>query len=137
MSLSLPRPTKSDHKQVWHLAAPSIIANLSVPLLGAVDTAVIGHLDQSYYLGAVAIGAVIFHFIYWGFGFLRMGTTGLTAQAFGAREFGEARAIFYRALALGTAIGLRKFRFFGSQPRSLKPQTRSRHWPAPISASAF
>ena len=106
MSLSLPRPTKSDHKQVWHLAAPSIIANLSVPLLGAVDTAVIGHLDQSYYLGAVAIGAVIFHFIYWGFGFLRMGTTGLTAQALGAREFGEARAIFYRALALGTTIAL-------------------------------
>ncbi len=106
MSLSLPRPTISDHKQVWHLAAPSIIANLSVPLLGAVDTAVIGHLDQSYYLGAVAIGAVIFHFIYWGFGFLRMGTTGLTAQALGAREFSEARAIFYRALALGTAIAL-------------------------------
>lgn len=106
MSPSLPRPTKSDHKQVWHLAAPSIIANLSVPLLGAVDTAVIGHLDQSYYLGAVAIGAVIFHFIYWGFGFLRMGTTGLTAQALGAREFGEVRAIFYRALALGTAIAL-------------------------------
>jgi MATE family multidrug resistance protein len=104
MSLSLPRPSRSDHKQVWHLAAPSIIANLSVPLLGAVDTAVIGHLDQSYYLGAVAIGAVIFHFIYWGFGFLRMGTTGLTAQALGAREFGEVRAIFYRALALGTAI---------------------------------
>ena len=106
MNPSLPRPTKSDHKQVWHLAAPSIIANLSVPLLGAVDTAVIGHLDQSYYLGAVAIGAVIFHFIYWGFGFLRMGTTGLTAQALGAREFGEVRAIFYRALALGTAIAL-------------------------------
>lgn len=106
MSLSLPHPTRNDHKQVWHLAAPSIIANLSVPLLGAVDTAVIGHLDQSFYLGAVAIGAVIFHFIYWGFGFLRMGTTGLTAQALGAREFGEVRAIFYRALSLGTAIAL-------------------------------
>ncbi len=106
MIAKLPLPSKSDHKQVWQLAAPIIIANLSVPLLGAVDTAVIGHLDQSFYLGAVAIGAVIFHFIYWGFGFLRMGTTGLTAQALGAREFGEVRAIFYRALSLGTAISL-------------------------------
>jgi MATE family multidrug resistance protein len=106
MILSLPRPSKSDHKQIWHLAAPIIIANLSVPLLGAVDTAVIGHLDQSYFLGAVAVGAVIFHFIYWGFGFLRMGTTGLTAQAFGGENFGEVRAIFYRALSLGTAIAM-------------------------------
>ncbi|MEE2760508.1 MAG: MATE family efflux transporter [Pseudomonadota bacterium] len=104
--MGLPRLSRTDHQQVWHLAAPIIIANLSVPLLGAVDTAVIGHLDHSYYLGAVAVGAVIFQFIYWGFGFLRMGTTGLTAQAHGAGDHGEVRAIFYRALFLGTAIAL-------------------------------
>ena len=106
MTMVLRRPSRTDHRQVWHLAAPIIIANLSVPFLGAVDTAVIGHLDHSYYLGAVAIGAVIFHFIYWGFGFLRMGTTGLTAQAFGAGDHGEVRAIFYRAVFLGTIIAL-------------------------------
>ena len=87
MIAKLPLPSKSDHKQVWHLAAPIIIANLSVPLLGAVDTAVIGHLDQSFYLGAVAIGAVIFHFIYWGFGFLRMGTGIVTLSALTSIDF--------------------------------------------------
>ena len=106
MTIVFSRPSRTDHRQVWHLAAPIIIANLSVPLLGAVDTAVIGHLDHSYYLGAVAVGAVIFHFIYWGFGFLRMGTTGLTAQALGAGDHGEVRAIFYRALFLGVVIAL-------------------------------
>jgi MATE family multidrug resistance protein len=87
MIAKLPLPSKSDHKQVWQLAAPIIIANLSVPLLGAVDTAVIGHLDQSFYLGAVAIGAVIFHFIYWGFGFLRMGTGIVTLSALTSIDF--------------------------------------------------
>jgi len=106
MTIVFSRPSRTDHRQVLHLAAPIIIANLSVPFLGAVDTAVIGHLDHSYYLGAVAVGAVIFHFIYWGFGFLRMGTTGLTAQALGAGDHGEVRAIFYRALFLGVIIAL-------------------------------
>ncbi|MDP6429659.1 MAG: MATE family efflux transporter [Rhodospirillales bacterium] len=106
MSVSFPRPSKNDHKQVWHLATPIIVANLSVPMLGAVDTAVIGHLDQSFYLGAVAVGAVIFQFIYWSFGFLRMGTTGLTAQALGSKNYAEVQAIFYRALILGAAIAI-------------------------------
>ena len=69
---------------MWRIAAPMIISNVSVPLLGMVDTGVTGHLDNSAYLGAVAIGATIFTFIYMGMNFLRMGTTGLAAQSFGA-----------------------------------------------------
>ena len=82
-----------------------IIANVSIPLLGAVDTAVMGHLPDAKFLGAVAVGAVLFNFIYWGFGFLRMGTTGLVAQAFGASDASEVRAIFRRALMLAAVIG--------------------------------
>lgn len=71
------------HHTIWQLAWPMIIANISIPLLGMVDTAVIGHLDSAHYLGGVAIASLIFNFIFWGFGFLRMATTGLTAQAQG------------------------------------------------------
>ncbi len=94
------------HRRIWRLAGPIIISNVSVPLLGAVDTAVVGHLPGPQYLGSVAIGALIFSFLYWGFGFLRMGTTGLTAQAVGASEPGAQRLILYRALVLGAAIAL-------------------------------
>jgi len=85
------------HQRIWAIAAPMMLSNLSVPLLGIVDTAVMGHLDHAYYIGAVAIGALIFSFVYWGFGFLRMGTTGLVAQAMGAGNHGEANAILMRA----------------------------------------
>ena len=68
------------NKQILRLAIPNILSNLSVPLLSVVDTALVGHLDGLHFLGAVALGSMIFNFIYWGFGFLRMGTTGLTAQ---------------------------------------------------------
>jgi MATE family multidrug resistance protein len=70
--------------KVWQIAWPAILSNISVPLLGIVDTAILGHLDSTRYLGAVAIGASILSFLYWGFGFLRMGTTGLVARAAGA-----------------------------------------------------
>ena len=73
------RQQNTINRQILRLAIPNIISNLSVPLLSSADTAILGHLDQVYYLGALAIGGVIFNFIYWGFGFLRMGTTGLTA----------------------------------------------------------
>ncbi len=92
------------HRRIWRLAGPIIISNISVPLLGAVDTAVVGHLPGPEYLGAVAIGALIFSFLYWGFGFLRMGTTGLTAQAVGASLPGARQLILYRALVLAAAI---------------------------------
>ena len=61
------------NRDVWHLAAPIILSNISVPLLGAVDTAVVGHLPGAHHIGGVAIGSLIFSFVYWGFGFLRMG----------------------------------------------------------------
>ncbi|MDH5748811.1 MAG: MATE family efflux transporter [Rhodospirillales bacterium] len=83
-----------------------MMSNISVPLLGAVDTAVVGHLPGPHYIGAVAIGALIFSFVYWGFGFLRMGTTGFTAQAQGAGNVDEVRATLARALMLATALGL-------------------------------
>ncbi|MBM3933159.1 MAG: MATE family efflux transporter [SAR202 cluster bacterium] len=82
-----------------------ILSNVTTPLLGIVDTAVVGHLPDPAYLGAVAVGATLFTLLFWGFGFLRMGTGGLTAQAFGARDPGEIRAILGRTLLLGAAIG--------------------------------
>ena len=93
------------HRQVWAMAGPIILANVSVPLLGAVDTAVVGHLPEPYYIGAVAIGAMLFNYIYHLFNCLRMGTTAPTAQARGAGNHGEVRAVLGRALLLGTAIG--------------------------------
>jgi len=88
------------------LASPIILANLAVPLLGIVDTAVIGHLGSVVPLAAIAIGSQIFNFLYWGMGFLRMGTTGLTAQADGAGEESEVRAVLVRSLLIGVAIGV-------------------------------
>ena len=95
-----------NHGVVLRIAAPIILANLSVPLLGFVDTAIVGHLPKAYFLGAVAIGATIIQFVYWGFGFLRMGTTGLTAQAYGANHTTDIRQNFQRAALLALLIGL-------------------------------
>jgi MATE family multidrug resistance protein len=94
------------HREVWGLAWPIILSNSSVPLLGAVDTAVVGHLPEAHYLGAVAIGAMIFSFLYWGFGFLRMGTTGFVALAAGEKDADEIRAIMGRAILLSLAISI-------------------------------
>lgn len=91
------------NKQILRLAIPNILSNLSVPLLGVVDTAVIGHLDKVYYLGVIAVGSIIFDFIFWGFGFLRMGTTGLVAQAFGAGDKIETRRILLRVLLVAVS----------------------------------
>ena len=92
--------------KIWALAGPVILANLSVPLLGAVDTAVIGHLDDAYNLAAVAIGSTIIQFIYWAFGFLRMGIGGLAAQALGSKDAPEVRALFTRGALIGLFVGL-------------------------------
>ena len=94
------------HSRMWRLAAPIIISNISVPMLGAVDTAVVGHLPDARYLGGVAVGALVFTFIYWGFGFLRMGTGGLTAQAFGAEDADEVRACLARAAVIGIPVAV-------------------------------
>ena len=87
------------------MAWPIILANITVPLLGAVDTAVVGHLPEPYYIGAVALGAMLFNYIYHLFNCLRMGTTGPTAQARGAGDSAEVRAMITRALLLAGVIG--------------------------------
>ena len=88
------------------MAWPFIVANASVPLLGVVDTAVIGNTGSVIDLGAIALGALIFSFVYWSFGFLRMGTTGFVAQAKGAGDQEEVRAIFGRAGLIALAVGI-------------------------------
>ena len=88
------------------MAWPFIVANASVPLLGVVDTAVIGNTGSVIDLGAIALGALIFSFVYWSFGFLRMGTTGFVAQAKGAGDTEEVRAIFGRASLIALAVGM-------------------------------
>ena len=89
------------NKQIYRLALPNIVSNFSIPLLGAVDTALMGRLESESYLGAVGIGGIIFSFIYWGFGFLRMATTGLTAQAFGEKDLRECGRLLLRAICIG------------------------------------
>lgn len=99
------------NKQIYRLALPNIISNFSIPLLGAVDTALMGRLESEHYLGAVGIGGVIFNFIYWGFGFLRMATTGLTAQAFGEKDLRECGRLLLRAICIGITSSLLLFIF--------------------------
>lgn len=91
------------NKRILGLAIPNIITNITVPLLGMVDMAIVGHLSTAH-LGAIAIGTQIFNLIYWNFGFLRMGTSGFTAQAFGAQDMREAVRIFVRAITLAVFI---------------------------------
>ncbi|WP_072823359.1 MATE family efflux transporter [Modicisalibacter ilicicola] len=88
------------------LAWPIILSNITVPLLGLVDTAVVGHLPESRYLAGVTLGATLFSFLYWGFGFLRMGTTGLTSQAVGREDDGAIRNLLGQALIMATIIGI-------------------------------
>ena len=93
------------NRKILQLALPNIITNITVPLLGMVDTAIVGHLSQSH-IGAIAIGTQIFNLIYWNFGFLRMGTSGFTAQAYGARRLDEAIRVFIRAISIALAVAL-------------------------------
>ena len=96
------------NKAILRLAIPFIISNLTVPVLGMVDLALLGHLESEVYIGAIALGGMIFNIIYWGFGFLRMGTSGFTAQAFGRTDEREAMLVLGRsgfvALAGGALI---------------------------------
>jgi MATE family multidrug resistance protein len=94
------------HARVLHVALPIVLSNATVPILGAVDTAVVGQIGLAAPIGAVGLGAVILTAIYWIFGFLRMGTTGLTAQAQGAGHQGEVAAMLTRALMIGGLAGL-------------------------------
>ena len=98
-----PSPT---HRQVWALVGPIIISNLSIPLVGAVDTAVVGHLPGPESIGAVALGALIFSFLFWGFGFLKMGTTGFIAQAYGANDEQTLLDTLSRVILLALGLGV-------------------------------
>ncbi len=95
---------KNQHRAFWLLAGPMIVGNISLAFLGLVDTAVIGHLDTAVYLGGVAVGAVIFDFLYWGMGFLRMGTTGIVAQAHGKNDATEVRTVLIQSILVGLSI---------------------------------
>ncbi|MDO5612274.1 MAG: MATE family efflux transporter [Paracoccus sp. (in: a-proteobacteria)] len=99
-------PQPLTHRRVLAIALPIVIANITVPLLGLVDTGVIGQLGQAAPIGAVGLGAVILSTLYWVFGFLRMGTTGLIAQSHGAGDRAETGAHLARALAIGLGAGL-------------------------------
>jgi len=93
-------------RRVWRLAGPIILSNVSVPLVGVVDTAVMGRLPDAAYIGAVAVAAVVFGFISWGFNFLRMGTTGFPAQAQGGGDRTECVAVLLRGLLIAAAGGI-------------------------------
>ena len=94
------------HKQIWAIAGPAILANSSAPLVGLVDTWAIGHLPGAVHLAAVGLGSVIFSYLLWAVGFLRMGTTGLVAQAHGREDVSDQVVIVLRSCALGLFFGL-------------------------------
>ena len=94
-----------DH-QILQIALPSIVSNITVPLLGMIDVAIVGHMGSAVYIGAVAVGSMIFNLVYWLFGFLRMGSSGLTAQALGRRDLTEVTRILVRSVTIAFGIAL-------------------------------
>ncbi len=92
--------------QILKIALPSIVSNITVPLLGLVDVAIVGHLGSAAYIGAIAVGGMTFNVIYWIFGFLRMGTSGMTSQALGRRDLQETVRMLLRSLGASFAIAL-------------------------------
>ena len=91
-------------RQILQIALPSIVSNITVPLLGMIDVAIVGHMGSPVYIGAVAVGSMIFNLVYWLFGFLRMGASGLTAQALGRRDLTEVTRLL--VLSVGVALGI-------------------------------
>lgn len=97
--------TRTD-QQILHIALPSIVSNITVPLLGLIDVSIVGHLGAASYIGAIAVGGMLFNMIYWLFGFLRMGTGGLTAQAYGRHDLQEVTRILLRSLSISLLLAL-------------------------------
>ena len=97
---------KKRDQQILKIALPAIVTNITVPLLGLVDTAIVGHMGSAAYIGAVAVGSMIFNLVYWVFGFLRMGTSGMTAQARGRRDFSEVTRLLVRSGWVSLSIAL-------------------------------
>ena len=92
--------------QILQIALPSIVSNITVPLLGMIDVAIVGHMGSPVYIGAVAVGSMIFNLVYWLFGFLRMGISGLTAQAWGRRDLTEVTRLLVRSVSIALGIAL-------------------------------
>jgi MATE family multidrug resistance protein len=98
--------SRSSHRRMWAIAGPAILANSSAPLVGLVDTWAVGHLPSAVHLASVGLGSVVFNYIFWAFGFLRMGTTGLVAQASGAGDQRRLTAEVLRSSALAVFFGI-------------------------------
>ena len=94
------------NREILRLAIPSIISNITVPLLGLVDVAIVGHLGATAYIGAIAVGGMLFNILYWNFGFLRMGTSGLTSQAYGRKDAHGEMRVLVQALGVGLVSAL-------------------------------
>ncbi|MFT7047560.1 MAG: MATE family multidrug resistance protein, partial [Celeribacter sp.] len=139
------------HKRVLSIAVPIVLSNATVPILGAVDTGVVGQLGQAAPIGAVGLGTVILSSIFWLFGFLRMGTTGLVAQARGAGDTGEVSALLSRVIMIAFAGGIVLIAFqtpilwaaFQVAPASSEVETLARSyiairiWSAPFAIAVF
>ena len=93
-------------RQIVRLAVPSILANITIPLVGLVDTAIVGHISNAAAIGGVAIGTMLFDLLYWNFGFLRIGTSGLAAQAFGRGDRNECRRVLMQSLSISAVAAL-------------------------------
>ena len=89
------------NRRILHLAIPSIVSNITVPLLGLVDVTIMGHLGATAYIGAIAVGGLLFNILYWNFGFLRMGTSGLTSQAYGRKDKEAEIRVLVQAVSVG------------------------------------
>ena len=93
-------------KDILHIAVPSIVSNITVPLLGLVDVTIVGHLGAASYIGAIAVGGMLFNMIYWIFGFLRMGTGGLTSQAYGRQDYSDITSLLLRSLSISMMLAV-------------------------------
>ena len=92
------------NKKILQIAIPSIVSNITVPLLGLIDVTIVGHLGSAAYIGAIAVGGMLFNIIYWIFGFLRMGTSGMTSQAYGRHDLNEITRLLLRSVGVGLFI---------------------------------
>ena len=145
------RRVDASHSRVLRLAVPMMLAHATTPLLGIVDTAIVGRLGDAALVGGVATACIIFDFVFWTLGFLRMGTAGLTAQALGAGDKAEQRATLVRALVLSTSLGLflillqgaigyAAFRIIDASPavtEAARAFFEIRIWSAPITLSGY
>ncbi len=98
--------SRSIHREILALSIPSIIANITTPLLGIVDVAIVGNMGSAVYIAAIAVGSTIFSMLYWPFAFLRMGSSGMTAQAYGANDNRQCTLVLYRSLAVALIVGI-------------------------------